>query len=1024
MTAPAMNDSSSAAVELFRELGYEIDLAAVDLDEWRSGGFDLRLAAGERLFHGTRLREVELLFLDSPQGEHSARSILEQYRSFNRILRPLVIVDRPRLARTEIHGWGDRHRPSRLDVPWSGTSREIAERLALLEATKPEELASRIAVVLSRESVSDRFFRCFSASVDAIEAEAVAHDDRIDRGDARSWATHLLSRILFLHFIQLKGWLDGDPMYVSRKVTQLRDSSGEIHRRFLEPLFFECLNRRPRDRTRRGRELGRIPYLNGGLFRRSELEETWSDLYLTDELISTIVRDLFERFPFTIREEDEEGVTIDPEMLGKVFESLMEKEERGRSGSFYTPKRVVDHLVDRAIAARLAGEDEMLLEQIRTRPGDIGGEPRRTLRERLDRITILDPACGSGAFLLSALRRIETLRRELGDETPAGILRQQIVERSLYGVDLKKEAVRLCELRLWLAVVAAREAGAAEIETVQPLPNLDRNILQGNSLLEPLSFRASDRLSVYREWRASVKARVSLTDQYRHSTGARRRRLHEKLVQSDLELAEDLLERAIELDRHELGSVTSTGSDLFGNPLERDGVTETRLRGRIRQREAELARVRAGELDFFAYDLHFASVMESGGFDLVVGNPPWVRGSKLPEQTRASLKERYQWLRPSARSRTPFPQIELSVAFLERALALTSAEGVVSMLVPSKLLSAFYASRCRREIERRHTLISIDDWSRGDELFDADTFPLGLTVRREREPSAIEVTREESRWRMAVADLRVSSRAEGWCLVPPEVAYLLRRLWTLPSLEESLARRPIMGVKTGANRVFFLDDVEFTSRGVRTKDGIVVPFAALCRVVRGRDVSRWTSSASTWMVWPDSGESSRWKSRLAKAAGISPSAFRLAWVRPEHLGWKVAWKDLARRVEAVVLPDSVEALGRRFPLVPNQTLYMLDAVSREETYLISAILNSSLVSTLASLVAEPAKDGHFRFFGRTIGSLPWPDVVAGSSEGRELVRLARAAHGGAEVQEALDRSVAKVYGVDERDRRLLESARR
>jgi hypothetical protein len=1024
MTAPAISDSSSPAVELFRGLGYEIDLAVVDVDEWNAGGFDLDLAPGERLFHGARLREVDLLFLDAPGKEHSARSILEQYRSFNRILLPLVIVDRSRLGRTEIHGWGDRERPSRLDVPWSGTSREIAERIALLEAAKPEDLASRIAVALSRESVSDRFFRRFSDSVDMIEAEAVAHDARIDRAGARSWATLLLSRILFLHFIQLKGWLDGDPMYVSRKVTELRDSSGAIHRRFLEPLFFECLNRRPRDRTRRGRELGRIPYLNGGLFRRSELEKMWGDLYLSDDLISSIVRDLFERFPFTIREEDEEGVTIDPEMLGKVFESLMEKEERGRSGSFYTPKRVVDHLVDRAIAARLAGEDATLFEQIRTRPAEIRGELRRTLRDRLDRITILDPACGSGAFLLSALRRIETLRRELGDETPGGILRQRIVERSLYGVDLKKEAVRLCELRLWLAVVAAREAGAAEIESIEPLPNLDRNILQGNSLLEPLSFRATDRPSIYREWRASVKARASLTDQYRHSTGARRRRLHEKLVQSDLDLAGELLERAIERDRRDLESIASSGADLFGNPIARDQVTETRLRDRIRQREAELERVRAGELDFFAYDLHFASVLESGGFDLVVGNPPWVRGSKLPEQTRAALKERYEWLRPSVRSRTPFPQIELSVAFLERAFSLALAEGVVSMLVPSKLLSAFYASRFRKEIERRHTLVAIDDWSRGDELFDADTFPLGLTVRREGECSAIEVTREESRWRMALEDLRVSSRAGGWCLAPPEVAYLLRRLWTLPSLEESLTRRPIMGVKTGANRVFFLDDVDFTPRGVRTTGGIVVPYSALCRVVRGRDVSRWHSSASTWMVWPDSGESSRWKSRLAKAAGISPSALRLAWVRPEHLGWKVAWKDLATKVEAVVLPDSVEARGRRFPLVPNQTLYMLDAVSREETYFISAILNSSLVSTLASLVAEPAKDGHFRFFGRTIGSLPWPDLVTGSSESRDLVRLARAAHGGADVQEALDRAVAKAYGIDERDRRLLESTGR
>src|SRR6185436_2532317 len=163
--------------------------------------------------------------------------------------------------------------------------------------------------------------------------------------------------------------------------------------------------------------LGRMPYLNGGLFEPSLFEQRNRDLHLSNELLQRVLEEVFEKFDFRIDEGDAAGTHVDPEMLGKVFESLLAAGERAASGSFYTPKEIVDVLTERAITEWL---------------GDGGVE-------KLATITIIDPACGSGAFLLSALGVIERLWRAKSSDVPRD-LRRRIVANSLFGVDLKPEA--------------------------------------------------------------------------------------------------------------------------------------------------------------------------------------------------------------------------------------------------------------------------------------------------------------------------------------------------------------------------------------------------------------------------------------------------------------------------------------------------------------------------------------------------------------------------------------------------------
>jgi hypothetical protein len=231
----------------------------------------------------------------------------------------------------------------------------------------------------------------------------------------------------------------------------------------------------------------------------------------------------------------------------------------------------------------------------------------------------------------------------------------------------------------------------------------------------------------------------------------------------------------------------------------------------------------------------------------------------------------------------------------------------------------------------------------------------------------------------------------------------------------------MMGVKTGDNRSFFLDVKSISVGRIVTTDGVRVPFSAVCRCVRGRDLQRWSVDASHWMLWPPAEGwrvAPQWLKKLAARRGMETEDFRLSFVRPEHVGIKVAWKDLSRGVAAAVLPDVVHVGEQAFPLVPNQTLYAIDAVSLDEAYVIAAVLNSTIAGALLVCVAERAKDAHFRYFGRTVAAMPFPDT---REEWDRLVRLSRRAHRGVDVSADIDDVVARLYDLAPAELAILRS---
>jgi hypothetical protein len=542
-----------------------------------------------------------------------------------------------------------------------------AETLRQLSASiSASDLAThaRFVEVLGREAITRRFFRRLEECVGCL-----AESSRTGTPGARREIALLhASRLLFLGFLESKGWLNDDGAFLSRAFDSCMADGGGFHARVLLPLFFGTLNTPASRRAARARAFGQVPFLNGGLFTPTPVERSLRPLRFSDEACGRFFGDLLSRYRFTAREDTSsfEEAAVDPEMLGRAFESLMSAESRKTSGAYYTPHELVDRVTTLALDERL-GDDPSL--------------------EGLSRVRVLDPACGSGAFLVHVLDRLAGLRVRAGDRRPLEAIRREVLARSIYGVDVTPTAIWLCQLRLWLSIVVDSRSG---IDEVVPLPNLDRNIRVGDSLAGV----AFDDIAV-----SGGPALRRLRERYARSTGARKMTLARELDRHErrLVIAAAAAELArVTARRRDLLAATR-GRDLFGGryvPSRDEREHAASLRAESAALRRRIRSLKGGAALPFSFPAHFADVAAEGGFSVVIGNPPWVRPHHVDARLRDTLRAAYvvarhaPWSAGAAAAgagRGFSSQVDLAALFVERSLGLLSADGVLSLLLPSKL---------------------------------------------------------------------------------------------------------------------------------------------------------------------------------------------------------------------------------------------------------------------------------------------------------------------------------------------------
>jgi len=872
-------------------------------------------------------------------------------------------------------------------------------------AAQPEPALAtvfRISEALAAGGLDERFFTAFQRTLTAIVA---ALPERIAVADRHALALLHLTRLLFVYFIEAKGWLGSDRRVLREAVDQCLLQRRSLHRDVLDPLFFGTLNQPYQVRSRLARRFGPVPFLNGGLFEPHPLERRWR-VTVPTPVLRDAFDSLLERFHFTLGRPS--GEAIAPDMLGRLFEGVMEPGERRATGSYYTPAALVEGVMQEALAGWLERRLGIPLAEAEQRLRD----PDCLTRNALGEIRVLDPAAGSGAFLLGALRLLAGPEKSGGQAGYALRLRATL-GRSIFGVDKNAAAVRLAELRLWLEVIAAEPAGSPGREPT-PLPNLDSLVRQGDSLVDPV------RGIPLGPPRPEVAARLArVRAELVSSVGASKRRLVTRLRAVEVEAAASAFEgglRSLERNLAELFALARSPT-LFGDARgltrsERVRIHHLRTaRARVRDRLRALRR--SGEVPWFHYPVQFADVFARGGFDLVVGNPPWVRAEGLDPAERRELTERFRLFRAASGGRGYAHLPDLAVAFVERALELVAENGVVAFVVPAKLATAGYASRLRAELSSRTTLLVAADLRadpRSD--FDATVYPMALLARRQ-EPEP------EHRVRLALAPgARMLPQrdlgASPWALVPDAVrAGLARVQAAFPRLGERFPCH--LGVKTGLNRAFLDPPSSVEPEVVRW-------------AVRGRDVAPFRVRTVTRMLWPCGSDgqplstlprgAARHLEQFAEELGRRsdhPDRTQPWWTifrtRPAAAKYRVIWPDVARCLAAAPL---VGAIGR--DSIPLNSCYVVVARDTPQAFRLAAWLNSTWCRAIAAATADPASGGFRRFNARVVTSLPFPPALLSDPE---LLELAVRGIRGVPVQQELDARTASLLGLTQEERRAL-----
>ena len=536
----------------------------------------------------------------------------------------------------------------------------------------------------------------------------------------RDYVKKLLGRIVFLHFLQKKGWLgvpadkewgDGETDFMRKLFDNASQQQKDNYLdEVLEPLFEYGLDT---DRTDKndlfntgveGFRNVKVPYLNGGLFDRDVLDEPKSRF--PKELFDNLLR-FFSEYNFTIDENDpnDAQVGVDPEMLGRIFENLLE--DNKDKGAFYTPKEIVQYMCRESLIAYLQTDvkDEESQEAIRKfvttyDVNAIGGKDSDTakeINEHLKQVKICDPAIGSGAFPMGLLKELFFCRGAIETFDDAAEIKRHIIQQNIYGVDIEKGAVDIARLRFWLALIV-------DEKTPHALPNMDFKIMQGNSLLE--EYKGVD-LSRIMENKNNSNDHVQMTlfendiDVLRHQLIALRK---EYFNTYDKKQKESLRVTMRGIVQQQIDTVINNYGGSFNN----------KQSNKIYIKDIDIA----STSEFFLWHTWFNDVFERRGFNIVIGNPPYV---SAPTQIASpKLNEQRKRIVASKKYKSLYEKWDLYVPFMELGLQLLCPNGIFSMIVPYPLTNQKYGKILRKMIAEEYHLLEITDLN-GTKIFENAT---------------------------------------------------------------------------------------------------------------------------------------------------------------------------------------------------------------------------------------------------------------------------------------------------------------
>lgn len=665
---------------------------------------------------------------------------------------------------------------------------QIALPPDMADAATAQQIQERHDHAFNVERLTDQFFGGFKQEFFNLEEALLAQVD--DRQWAHDYALRLLSRLMFVYFIQRKRWINDDPDFMAnywKLYQETTGGDGTFFERWLKPLFFKAfqdpgtaseilkLDYIPEPIRS---ALRNAPYLNGGLFARLRLDREHDGAFsIEDRCFSDLLRapddvaqgpGFLESYNFTISEDSplDQEVAVDPEMIGRVYESLVNISEPGsdtaqdrnkqrEAGIFYTPRTEIDLMCRLSLSDYLRnrlGEKHrdciyqftFAIEPEEKREADVGVSAQDLwpdIAELLEHVTVVDPACGSGSFLVGMMSILADLRRRAddyvgGNPTVYG-LNRQIIRNSLYGVDVMDWACHVAELRLWLQLMIHTDPQPGELQGPRPLlPNLSLKIRQGDSLVQELGgvnlalLKADADISdstksKLRNLRVEKQRFYDAEGQAPEREDALRERERNLFLTICREKAEKLQQEikviAVELNRS-VRTLMGEEPALTGPDRRRQESRCSALTLQAERLEQVRRAIGAQEKLPFIWDLAFVEIFsgDDHGFDIVVGNPPYVRQEKIADPqgpANQSVAARGEYKRKLQRSvYTAYPEYfgdpsrptvaigarsDLYVYFYFHALSLLNSRGAFCFVTSNSWLDVGYGKELQEFLARQ-----------------------------------------------------------------------------------------------------------------------------------------------------------------------------------------------------------------------------------------------------------------------------------------------------------------------------------
>jgi hypothetical protein len=514
------------------------------------------------------------------------------------------------------------------------------------------EIAYKLQRGFDVEPVTKKFYKEFQEQHQKFLLFVKGIDNEIDR---RWYTSVILNRLMFVYFLQRKAFIDNEDLnYLQNKLEQSKQK-GENHfyDEFLKALFFESFAKPEFERDLSVQELvGKVKYLNGGLFLKHHIEEKY-DITIVDEAFEQVL-DLFGRYSWNLDDTPEgKDDEINPDVLGYIFEKYINQKA---FGAYYTRPQITEYLCDRTIHKLIVDRVNDSLSDNYKPFEDINellikldtNVCRLLMDDILPNLSILDPACGSGAFLVAAMKTLiqvysavfgtiklmgdDTLKKKLEDIENSHpsipyFIKKRIVSDNLYGIDIMEEATEIAKLRLFLALVSS----ANDVEELEPLPNIDFNIMAGNSLIGLIKVDDTAFDAVGNSLQGNLLQSLA-ADNYKKILEEKNKsvELYKKhaflpkaLPDTDTPQDTRLIHLRKNIEQLNKKSQEKLNLLLLDEFSKRLGIKyeEVQLTGKSQKRVLKVEDIAA--LKPFHWGYHFDKVLERGGFDAIITNPPW-----------------------------------------------------------------------------------------------------------------------------------------------------------------------------------------------------------------------------------------------------------------------------------------------------------------------------------------------------------------------------------------------------------------